>query len=146
MGDIMEIINNLLLWLHLTALAAGAVPAFGMPVVGSKMRAATPETRAVLFSIAHGLSSVGRGAFAVLLVTGPLLVWLKFGGVSGLSWWFSLKMLLVLILLIGVIYSGMLLKRAEGGDAGAARLMPRLGGGLMVVYLGVVLSAVFAFN
>ena len=61
----MEIINNLLLWLHLTALAAGAVPAFGMPVVGSKMRAATPETRAVLFSIAHGLSSVGRGVAAV---------------------------------------------------------------------------------
>ena len=142
----MEILVNLLFWLHLTALAAGAVPAFGMPVVGSKMGAATPETRAVLFSIAHGLSTIGRAAFGVLLVTGPLLIWLKFDGVSGLSWWFSLKMLLVLVLLVGVIYSGLLLKRAEAGDAGAARMLPRLGGGLMVVYLGVILSAVFAFN
>ena len=34
------------------ALAAGGVAAFGLPVVGSRMPTATPETRPTLFKIA----------------------------------------------------------------------------------------------
>lgn len=142
----MEILNNLLLWLHLTALAMGGAASFGMPFVGNQMSKATPETRPVLFAVAHGLSTVSRAGFAILIITGPLLIWLKFGGVSGFTWWFSLKMVLVVLLLIDVIYLGMLMKRVEHGDAGAAGMMPRLGALGTVLLLGIVLSAVFAFN
>lgn len=142
----MEIVINLLLWLHLTALAMGGVAAFGMPVVGSKMPTATAETRPLLFAIGHGLSSVSRAAFGILIVTGPLLAWLKFGGFSGFTAWFAIKMVLVVVLLALVIYMGILTKRAEKGDRAAAAQLPRLGAAAMLALLGIILSAVFAFN
>ncbi|MEO8882118.1 MAG: hypothetical protein ABI377_01660 [Devosia sp.] len=142
----MEILNNLLFWLHLTALAMGGAASFGMPVVGKQLAKATSETRPVLFAVAHGLSSVSRAGLAILIVTGPLLIWLKFGGMSGFTWWFSLKMVLVVLLLANVIYLGILMKRVEHGDASAAGMLPRLGTLGMVLLLGIVLSAVFAFN
>ncbi len=49
----------------------------------------------------------------VMLITGPLLVWLKFDGVSGFDAWFWIKMVLVAVLLAGVIYSGILFSRAR---------------------------------
>jgi len=102
--------------------------------------------RPLLFSIAEQLSTIARAALAVLIVTGPLLIWLKFGGMAGFTWWFSLKMLLVIILLGSVIFAGILMKRVKGGDRSAAGMLPRLGALNMVLLLGIVLSAVFAFN
>lgn len=144
----MEIVVKLLFWLHLTALAMSGVATFGIPVVGSKFPTATAETRPLLFSIAKGLSRVSQIALGILLVTGPLMLWLDGGLMSVISgnWWFWLKMALVLILLIGVIYSGMNARKAEAGDMAAAQLQPRIGAVLMVVLLGVILSAVFTFE
>ena len=142
----MDIIVNLLFWLHLVALAMAGAATFGLPVVGSKMATATAETRPLLFTIAEQLSTIARAALGVLIVTGPLLIWLKFGGMAGFTWWFSLKMLLVLILLGSVIFAGILMKRVKGGDRAAAGMLPRLGMLNMALVLGIVLCAVFAFN
>ncbi len=81
----MDILNNLLFWLHLIGLGLGAVASFGLPVVGRQMPTATAETRPTLFKVAEGMSTLGRAGFAILIVTGPLLVWLKFGGTSGFT-------------------------------------------------------------
>jgi uncharacterized membrane protein len=110
------------------------------------MAAATPDTRPVLFNIAHGLSTVGRAAIGTLIVTGPLILWLRFGWNPPNATWFAVKMILVVLLLAGVIYAGILLKRAEGGDRAAGQMMPRVGGGMLVVFLLLILSAVFAFE
>lgn len=142
----MDVFNNILLWLHLAALSAGGAAAFGMPVVGARIKTADEQTRPLLFSIAGGLSKVSRAALGVLIVTGPLMIWLKFGGMSGISWWFNLKMVLLVLLLGGVIYAGRLLKRMEAGDFGVGKRMPMVGAFNMVMLLGIVLSAVFAFN
>jgi putative membrane protein len=142
----MDILNNILFWLHLTALSAGGAAAFGMPVVGSMLATATPELRPTLFSIAHGLSSVSRAALGVLIVTGPLLIWLKYGGAAGFSTWFWVKMVLVVLLLVDVIYIGVQMKRAETGDRAAAGMLPRLGAAATVLLILVVLSAVFTFG
>ena len=142
----MEITQNLLFWLHFIGLGLGAVASFGLPVVGAQMRTATAETRPVLFKVADGLSKVGRAGFGVLLVSGPLLIWLKFGGMAGLTGWFTAKMVLVLLLLIVVIFAGINGKRAEGGDMVAAKRAPMIGVTALVLFLGVLLCAVFAFN
>ena len=142
----MDIVNNLLFWLHFIGLGLGAVASFGLPVVGAQMRTATAETRPVLFKIMDGLSSVGRAGFGVLIVTGPLLVWLKFGGMEGLTAWFTAKMVLVVLLLIVVIFAGINGKRAQGGDMIAAKRAPLIGITALVLFLGVLLCAVFAFN
>ena len=142
----MDIVNNLLLWVHLMALAMAGAAAFGLPVVGSKMASASAETRPVLFSVAKGISSVSRAALGLLIITGPLLAWLKFGGVAGFTLWFTIKMVLVVLLLISVIFAGMQMKKAEGGDRAAAGMLPRIGVVNLLLLLGIVLCAVFAFS
>lgn len=142
----MDIVNNLLFWLHLVSLALGGVGAFGIPVVGSMMPMASAETRPTLFKAAHGLSRVSRIGLAGLIITGPLLVWLKFGGTAGFTAWFWAKMILVVLLIIVIVWAGMNAKRAEGGDMAAAKRAPMIGGLAMLLLLGVVLCAVFAFN
>ena len=142
----MDIVNNLLFWLHLVSLSLGGVGAFGIPVVGSMMPMASAETRPTLVKVAHGLSRVSRIGLGVLIITGPLLVWLKFGGTAGFTAWFWAKMILVVLLIIVIVWAGMNAKRAEGGDMAAAKRAPMIGGLAMLLLLGVVLCAVFAFN
>jgi uncharacterized membrane protein len=141
-----DILNNLLFWVHLSALALGGAATFGLPVVGAQMRTATPETRPVLFKIAHGISRVSRAGLGLLIITGPLMVWLKFGGTAGFTNWFWAKMVLVVLLLIAVIYAGINMNAAEKGDMSAAKRAPMIGGVAMLLLLGVILCAVFTFN
>jgi uncharacterized membrane protein len=122
------------------------VAAFGMPVVGAQMRGATAETRPVLFQIAKGLSTVARAGLGLLIITGPILFWTKWSGSAPAMGWFIAKMVLVLILLAGVIYSGINGNRAAAGDMAAAKRAPQLGMINMAALIGIVLCAVFAFN
>ena len=145
-GGAMDIVNNLLFWLHFVGLGMGAVASFGLPVVGQQMAAVTAETRPTLFKVGNGLTAVGRAGFGVLIITGPLLVWLKFGGTAGFTNWFWAKMVFVLLLLILVIVGGITAKRAQSGDIAAAKRMPMLGITGLVLFLCVVFCAVFAFN
>jgi protoporphyrinogen IX oxidase len=142
----MDVLNNILLWLHLIALALGGVAAFGIPVVGSMMPTATPETRPTLVKIAERLSTIGRAGLGTLIVTGPLLVWLKAGGTAGFTGWFWAKMVLVVVLLGLVIFAGINAKRAQGGDMAAAKRAPQVGMASMATLILIVLTAVFAFN
>lgn len=142
----MDIVIKLLFWLHLLALALGGAAAFGIPVVGRKMPTAAPEMRPTLLAIMHGLSTVGRAGVGTLIVTGPLIVWLKYGGFGGMNVWFWVKMVLVLGLLAGIIYSGILLKRIMSGDVSAAQQSPRVGMINTLLFVAIVFSAVFAFE
>jgi hypothetical protein len=71
---------------------------------------------------------------------------MKYGGTSGFTWWFWLKMVLVLLLIVAVIYAGINGKRAQGGDMEAAKRAPMIGAAAMLLLLGVVFAAVFAFE
>ena len=142
----MEVLNNILLWIHFVSLSLGGAATFGIPVVGALMPTAAPEFRPTLFKAMKGLSGVGRAGLLGLLITGPLLVWLKFGGTGGFTWWFWLKMILVLILIGLIVYAGINAKRAEGGDMEAVKRGPMIGGAAMITLLAVVFTAVFAFG
>ncbi|HEY9010214.1 MAG TPA: hypothetical protein VIN06_04305 [Devosia sp.] len=142
----MDVFFTILFWIHLVSLGLGGTASFGLPVVGSKLASATAETRPVLFSIMHGLSSVGRAGLGLLIVTGPLMVWVKFGGFGGFSLWFWVKMVLVVILLALVIYAGINGKKAENGDREAAGRGPMIGMAALVTFVLVIGSAVMAFG
>lgn len=141
----MEVVVNLLIWIHLLALAAGGATTFGMPVAGRGMATATPEQRPALLALMKRLSTIGRAAIGTLIVTGLLIVWLDYGGFGTMNVWFWIKMVLVVALLAGVIYGGITFKRGSQGDAAAAKLGPRIGMVNMVLFFGIVLAAVFAF-
>ena len=89
--------------------------------------------------------SVVSGSAEVLIVTGPLLIWLKYGGAAGFTVWFTIKMVFVVILLVSVIASGVLGKRLEQGDMS---VMPWLPSGVVntLSLLAITLCAVFAFG
>lgn len=142
----MPIFVNILFWIHLVSLSLGGAATFGIPVVGTMMPGATAETRPTLFKVAHGLSNISRVGLALLIITGPLMVWLKFGGTAGFNNWFWAKMVFVVLLLITVIYAGINAGRAEKGDMAAAKRAPMIGMTAMVLLLAVVFCAVFTFN
>lgn len=142
----MNVLISILFGIHLVSLGLGGAAAFGLPVVGSKLPSATAESRPLLFSIMHGLSRIGRVGLGLLIITGPLMVWLKFGGFGGFSFWFWVKMVLVVILLAVVIYAGINGKKAENGDREAAGRAPMLGMAALVTFVLVIGSAVAAFG
>jgi uncharacterized membrane protein len=142
----MELLVAILVWIHLSAVAVGGAAAFGGPIVGRRLAGASVETRAQLFGIAAQLSTLGRAAVAVLIVTGPLIVWLEYGGFGGLNFWFWIKMALLVIFLAVIVLAGLSAKRARGGDMEAAKRMPMLSMASMVIFLAILFSAVMSFS
>jgi uncharacterized membrane protein len=142
----MDITIKILLWIHLMALVGGGAAAVALPVVASRIVGAAPDTQSVLFGIGDRISMMARGALVVLLISGPLLFWLKWDFGAPSAAWFGIKMLLILVLLAGVIIAGINIKKAQRGDMAALK---SAGLGIRVMglaLLGVVLAAVFAFN
>jgi uncharacterized membrane protein len=101
------------------------------------LASASPDQRAGYFGVMNALSQVGKVAMVTLLVTGPLVLFLKYGGLGGASIWFWIKMALVALMLAAIIYGGIQFKnhRAEAAH--------RVTG---LAFLGVLLAAVFAFG
>jgi hypothetical protein len=137
---------ELLFWIHLLSLALGGVAVFGIPVVGSKLMAAPVDSRPVLFRIMHQMSVAGRAALVLLLITGPLLLWLGFGGVAPNMTAFWIKMVLVVLIIAIIAYGGINARRAQSGDTAASRRAPLIGIAGMVTYVLLILAAAFAFD
>lgn len=142
----MDVLVNLLLWVHLMALAMGVGAGIGMSQVGPRLMMAAPDQRAIWWPLARVFSRAVALGFVLLLITGPLMLWLKFDGAGGLSGWFSVKMALVAVMVVTVGLSEWGFARLKRGDEGGGRLMSITGPLTMVAAVGVVLCAVFTFN
>jgi uncharacterized membrane protein SirB2 len=142
----MIVFVNLLLWLHLVALALGLGGGLGMSQVGPRLVAAAPDERGAWWPMATIFARVAGVGLVLLLITGPLMLWLKFGGFSGLNSWFQVKMALVAIAIVTVGLSEWGLARLKRGDEGGGRVMSVTGPLTTLTVLAVVLSAVFTFK
>ena|ERR1700754_1341459 len=137
---------NLLLWIHIVALVAGGSNTVVMPIIGAALPKANEPTRAMLFGIGFRMATVGKVAGATLLVSGPLLLWLKYGGLHGATPWFWAKMALMVVMFAAIVFEEANFKKSALGDEAAAR-NSKLGGIIATVaFLGVLLAAVLAFN
>lgn len=142
----MDIVINLLIWAHILAFVAGGSNSVVGPVIGARMASATPDARAGYYSVMDALSQVGKVAMMVLLISGPTIMFLKYGGLGGASIWFWVKMALVVVMLVSIIYGGINEKKSRTGDVAAgqrADIAHKITG---LAFAGVLLSAVFAFN
>ncbi len=142
----MDVVINLLIWAHILAFVAGGSNSVVGPVIGARMAGASAEQRTAYFGVMNTLSKVGRVSMVILLISGPLIMWLRYGGFGGASAWFWLKMALLVVMLAGIIVGGINFKKLQAGDVAAgakAELAHKVTG---VAFLGVVLAAVFAFN
>ena len=134
----MDVAFNLLLIAHLGAFAVGITTTIAMPVIMARMPKAPPEARPLFGGIGARLSLNARIAFVVLLLTGIAMVYLRYGGVDGLSPWFWAKMALVAVVLVAIVLSLVI---------PPGRLDPRLMGWITRLSMaGIVISAVFAFR
>lgn len=141
----MNILVDILLWLHIIALVVGGTNSVMLPVIGGRMASASPEMRETLFSITEQLAKFGKGAMAVLLITGPLMLWLHFGWVPP-NFWFWVKMALIVVMLVSISLAEANGRKALHGDMAAAEKASRFGMLTAVAFLGVLLTAVIAFE
>ena len=137
---------KVLIWVHILAFSAGMGAGMAMSQIGPRLLSATPDQRGVWMPLALAFDKITAGAVAILLVSGPLLLWLKYDWGRGLSLWFTAKMALVVlsVALIAVNKHGM--ARLRRGDDSGGRLMSATGPMISIVMFVLVLAAVFAFR
>jgi putative membrane protein len=142
----MDVFINLLIGAHILAFVAGGSNSVVGPVIAGRIAGATPEMRTGYYGVMNTLAQVGKVAMVVLLVSGPLILWLRYGGLGGASIWFWIKMALIVVMLATIIYGGINDKKAQAGDGAAAERADIAHKITSVAFLGVVLAAVFAFS
>lgn len=142
----MDIWFDALLLIHLLALVVAGATAVATPIIGARMAIATPEARTNLVAIGNRLGLNARIALGALVISGPLMLWLRYGGLDGASVWFWVKMALVAVMLAAVIVNTINAKRAQAGDRRAAALQRRIGTINRLAFLGGIIAAVLAFN
>jgi hypothetical protein len=142
----MPVIINLLFWLHLTALAMGLGGGLAMSQVGPRLAAAAPDQRGTWLPLATAYGRIAGAGLLLLLITGPLLLWLKYEGVAGLNDWFKLKMALVALMVLTSGLSMWGLARLKRGDEGGGKLMMVAGPLTTLTTTAIILTAVFTFN
>jgi hypothetical protein len=117
-----------------------------MSRVAPKVIAAPPGERWHLWPLEKFLARVIAAGLAVLLITGPLMLWLKFGGVAGLGWSFWAKMAFVASTVVFIGLKDWAAGRLARGDESAAKLMSVSGPLAGISAVLAMLFAVITFN
>lgn len=141
----MHVVGLVLFIIHIIAFVVGGANSVVMPLIGPKMATASPDTRAALTDLAEKLSKTGKWAMLTLLVTGVLVLWLKWDWAVP-NVWFWIKMAFVAAMLVFISLNEVNARKARAGDAAAARQAAQFGQFTAIAFLGVIISAIFAFN
>ena len=142
----MYVLALILFIIHIVAFIAGGANSVLMPIMGRRLAAAAPEIRPELIGIIESLAKVGKYAMGTLLVTGVLVLWLKWNWMPPSPVWFWTKMGCVVLMIVLIALNEANAKKAGAGDTaalGRSRMFGMLTG---LAFLGVILSAVFAFE
>lgn len=142
----MEVLLLLLLIVHFLGLGLGFAGGVGHGQVIGRLAKDGSGSDAALWNLEPVFSRMLMIGFALLLVSGPLLVWLKYSGSEGLSWWFWLKMAAVVVAFGSDLLILRYVRAWRGGDESAARMAEKLGGVSGLAILVVVVAAVFNFG
>ncbi len=141
---------DVLLMVHFLGLAMGVGTSISMLTLGKAAQNLAPEERATFFARVGGLSRNGSIGLALLIASGLGLLFARgasttFATAGGA---FHTKLLLVVVLSGMLGYSQVLRKRLReaGGTGPAAAKLPKLGAGMLLVSLAIIVLAVLAFH
>jgi hypothetical protein len=139
--------NDTLFILHLLGFGAAVAASIGNFVI-LRLVAEAPADRPVLAKVPPRLLRVGQGGLGLLWLTGLIMLWTIFGGPQNVpsTFWFSSKILFVILVTIAVGLAGMTLRRVQAGDLAAAKRLPPIGMAMAILLLLIVICAVLAFN
>jgi len=142
----MDIVVNILIAAHLMGLVLVSGSGIAMGVVMPFHGQAGAGEKSVVLSIGKALARNGHIGLGLLWVTGPLVVWLKYGGVGAFGSWFWIKMALVVTASAAVGIGSAAYRRFAAGDTGASGRVAAMGRVNLIVGPLIVLTAVFAFG
>lgn len=137
---------SLLLWLHFLGIGTGMGGGIALSQIGPRLVAAPVDQRKLLWVLETFFSRIGAVGLALLVVTGPLTLWLKFGSPAALSGWFAAKMAFVMVALIGVVLHEWAGARFKKGDERASRMMFIGGRAAGIGIVMAMLCATLTFN
>jgi len=138
--------TDLLLALHLFGLMMGAGGGFGSMIVMRRAAAAPADQAMALRGLGPIMANFSGIGLVLMLATGIALVFIRYGGFTGLPMMFWVKMLFVTTLTLAALAVHVTYAQVRAGNAAAAARLPALGplAGLSSVF--AVLFAVLAFH
>ena len=139
-------VTSIVLFLHLLGLMMGAGGGFGSMVVMRVALTRPADEAKALRSIGPALGRLSLVGLIVMLITGAMLVFMKFGGFDNLPPLFWAKMVFVASLTAAAITLELTFGAVRRGDMEAAKRLPALGPWAGLSSVLAVLFAVLAFN
>jgi len=139
--------NDTLFVLHLLGFGAAVASSVGNFII-LRMVAESPADRPVLAKVPPRLARVGQSGLGLLWLTGLIMLWTMFGGPQNVpsTFWFSSKIVFVIVVTVVVVMADITLKRIRAGNLALVRQLPIYGIVMAVLLLLVVICAVLAFN
>ena len=141
----MYVLGLILFFVHIVAFIAGGANSVVMPILGGKLATATPDVRGQLVDIAERLAKVGKIAMGTLLLSGVLVLWLKWNFAVP-NVWFWVKMAGIVAMLVFISLNERSARKAMAGDREAGKRSKMLGQLTAAAFALVLFAAVFAFN
>lgn len=137
---------NILLALHLVGLMMGAGGGFGSMITMREASARPPEQAAVLKTLGPAMAQFSAIGLGLMLASGIVLVFAKYGGVAALPALFWAKMIFVAALTLASIFVHITYGQIRVGNFAAAARLQALGPLAGASSVISVIVAVFAFH
>lgn len=137
---------NILLVLHLAGLIMGFIGGRTHGVILSRIAATEGETADMWWKYESQASNISFLGTAILIVSGSLMLWYKYGGLSGQETLFWIKMVLVVIVALAEIFRHQTAKSWKAGDEasfGKSRMWGKISG---IAAVSTLIAGVFNFN
>jgi len=142
----MDIVIAALIWTHFMGIVLGMGGGVILSIMGPRIAAADEKQALALWDLQGAVSGMSNAGLVMLLVSGPLIAWLRYGGISDLSPRFHAKMALVLILIITVVIARRSASKMRGGDKSAASVARKAGVVTSIASILIIACAVLTFD
>ena len=135
-----------LLVFHLIGLACGLSVPFSNIVMGMLIDKAAPNEKPILSRFPQAMVRVGDIGLVLLWITGPAMLFTKYGGFAGMPWTFHVKLTAVIVLTLAVGYIHSQMKKAFSGDMAALGRIKNVGKIALLAALTALVFAVLTFE
>jgi len=142
----MDIVIAALIWTHFMGIVLGIGGGVILSIMGPRIAVADEKQALALWDLQRVVTSMSNAGLFMLLVSGPLIAWLRYGGISDLSPWFHVKMALVVVLVIAVVIARRSASKMRAGDQSVASVARKAGVVSSITAILIIACAVLTFD
>lgn len=137
--------KDVLLILHFAGLMLGAAGGVGSAIVMAYGMSLPPEQAGIVRAVGPRLSRTATVGVVLMLLTGPGMLFGTYS-IEAMPWTFWAKMTFVTTLTLASLTIEIIHARVKAGNAGAAKILPRIGPVAGVSALLAMIFAVLTFH